>query len=169
VGLEWNHPAKRNADSAGRANIAVVRLQKPMHNDPLTARPNLRRTEQNRLERSAIASLGKKHFDKVIDARTPFLKWRKIDNDAGRTLDKHRTTDCRESQIDSGKRKAARQNERANGKRSIQIDAQIEKNAVAIRDLIVVSRTLIDGNKPTKSRWSNWSARIPRLSLSSIS
>jgi hypothetical protein len=48
-------------------------------------------------------------------------------------------------------------------RRSVQIDAQIEKNTVAIRDLIVVSRALLDAQQTNEKRMERLHSEMERL------
>src|SRR2546427_4136716 len=64
-----------------------------------------------------------------------------------------------EQQTAENQKQIARISEQMERKTS-QIDAQIEKNTVAIRDLIVVSRTLIDTQQATEKQMARMRSEI---------
>jgi hypothetical protein len=72
---------------------------------------------------------------------TPEERWTRIEQ---QTAENQR-------QMAENARQIARMGEQME-RRSIQIDTQIEKNTVAIRDLIVVSRALIDAQQTNEKR-----------------
>ena len=72
---------------------------------------------------------------------TPEERWTRIEE---QTAENQR-------QIAENARQIARMGEQME-RRSIQIDAQIEKNTVAVRDLIVVSRAVIDAQLTAEKR-----------------
>ena len=77
---------------------------------------------------------------------TPEARWIKIEN-AIRSLVGSQAH--HEAELAENARQIARISEQMERKTS-QIDAQIEKNTAAIRDLIVVSRTVVDAQQATE-------------------